>query len=128
MEETDASVATLHALRALGITLVLDDFGTGYSSLAYVRRFPIDVLKIDRSFVADLDSEDAEDAGAIVEAIVNMARGLRVKVVAEGIETVAHAERLIALGCATGQGFLYARPVPPDEVPALAGRAPLATV
>jgi diguanylate cyclase (GGDEF)-like protein len=128
MEETDASVATLHALRGLGITLVLDDFGTGYSSLAYVRRFPIDVLKIDRSFVADLDSGDAEDAGAIVEAIVNMARGLRVNVVAEGIETVAHAERLIALGCATGQGFLYARPVPPDEVPALAGRAPLATV
>src|SRR4029078_7707621 len=98
MEETDASVATLHALRALGVTLVLDDFGTGYSSLAYVRRFPIDVLKIDRSFVADLDSDDAETA-TIVEAIVNMARGMRVGVVAEGVETEQHAARLRELGC-----------------------------
>jgi diguanylate cyclase (GGDEF)-like protein len=119
MEETEASVATLHALRDLGITLVLDDFGTGYSSLAYVRRFPIDVLKIDRSFVADLDSHDAEDAGAIVEAIISMARGLRLHVVAEGIETTAHAERLIALGCTSGQGYLYSRPVPPGSIPAM---------
>jgi diguanylate cyclase (GGDEF)-like protein len=128
MEETDASVATLHALRDLGITLVLDDFGTGYSSLAYVRRFPIDVLKIDRSFVADLDSEDAGDAGAIVEAIVSMARGLRVHVVAEGIESPAHAERLQELGCTSGQGYLYARPLPPEDVPALIGRPLLSAV
>jgi diguanylate cyclase (GGDEF)-like protein len=119
MEETEASVATLHALRELGIVLVLDDFGTGYSSLAYLRRFPIDVLKIDRSFVADLDSEDADDAGAIVEAILGMARSLRVHVVAEGIETAGHAERLLALGCTSGQGYLYSRPVPPAAVAAL---------
>jgi diguanylate cyclase (GGDEF)-like protein len=126
MEETDASVATLHALRDLGITLVLDDFGTGYSSLAYVRRFPIDVLKIDRSFVADLDSEEAGDAGAIVEAIVSMARALRVDVVAEGVETAAHAERLLALGCTSGQGYLYAKPLPPEDVAGLVGRPLLA--
>jgi diguanylate cyclase (GGDEF)-like protein len=122
MEETEAGVATLHALRELGIPIVLDDFGTGYSSLAYVRRFPIDVLKIDRSFVADLDAADAEDGGAIVEAIVSMARSLRVGVVAEGIETAAHAERLVALGCTTGQGFLYSRPVPADALTAMLDR------
>jgi EAL domain-containing protein (putative c-di-GMP-specific phosphodiesterase class I) len=126
MEETEASVATLNELRELGIGLVLDDFGTGYSSLAYVRRFPIDVLKIDRSFVADLDADDADDASAIVEAIVSMARSLRIDVVAEGIETAAHTERLVALGCTSGQGYLFARPVPPEAVAALREAATIA--
>ena len=95
--------------------MLLDDFGTGYSSLAYVKRFPIDVLKIDRSFTADLDRDDA-DTATIVEAIVNMARGLRVGVVAEGVETEQHAARLRELGCTSAQGYLFARPMSAADV------------
>lgn len=97
--------------------LVLDDFGTGYSSLSYLQRFPIDVLKIDRSFIAALD--DQEHSQPIIAAIINMAQGLNIDVVAEGIETPAQADKLQALGCRRGQGFLYARPLPADEISAL---------
>ena len=110
MDETGAAVETLQRLKDLGLKVLLDDFGTGYSSLAYVKRFPIDVLKIDRSFTADLDRDDA-DTATIVEAIVNMARGLRVGVVAEGVETEQHAARLRELGCTSAQGYLFARPM-----------------
>jgi diguanylate cyclase len=94
---------------------VLDDFGTGYSSLAYLRRFPIDGLKIDRRFIAAMDTS-AEDR-TIVEAIVKMAAGLRIGVVAEGVETIEQADSLTRLGCRLGQGFFYATPMPSDDVP-----------
>jgi Amt family ammonium transporter len=113
MEDAATTVATLKQMKELGIELMLDDFGTGYSSLAYVNRFPIDVLKIDRSFVAALDR--GEDAHAIVEAIISMARGLRVDVIAEGVEHAEQAEILRALGCRHVQGFLYAQPMPPED-------------
>jgi EAL domain-containing protein (putative c-di-GMP-specific phosphodiesterase class I) len=110
-------MTTIAALKRLGVILVLDDFGTGHSSLSYLQRFPIDVLKIDRSFIAALD--DQEHSQPIIAAIINMAQGLNIDVVAEGIETPTQADRLQAMGCQRGQGFLYARPLPADEISAL---------
>jgi EAL domain-containing protein (putative c-di-GMP-specific phosphodiesterase class I) len=118
MEQSEASIAVLQRLKDLGMTLLLDDFGTGYSSLAYANRFPIDILKIDRSFVSGLA---ANEASTIVGAIVNMSKGLGVGVVAEGIETEEQAERLRGLGCTRGQGYHYARPMPADAIDALLG-------
>jgi EAL domain-containing protein (putative c-di-GMP-specific phosphodiesterase class I) len=123
--ESEATAQTLVDLKALGLRLVLDDFGTGYSSLAYLRRFPIDGLKIDRRFIAAM-ATSAEDR-TIVEAIVKMAAGLRIDVVAEGVETIEQADSLTRLGCLLGQGFYYARPMPSDGVPAVLGSSlPLA--
>ena len=113
--ESEATAQTLVDLKALGLRLVLDDFGTGYSSLAYLRRFPIDGLKIDRRFIGAMDGS-AEDR-TIVEAIVNMAAGLQIDVVAEGVETIEQADTLMRLGCLHAQGFYYARPMPADDVP-----------
>ncbi|MBV9819659.1 MAG: amino acid permease [Solirubrobacterales bacterium] len=121
MEETETSMHCLHALKDLGITLVLDDFGTGYSSLAYVRRFPIDVIKIDRSFVADLESDG--EGVTIIQAILNMARGLRLDVIAEGVENAAQAELLQDLGCRMAQGWHYAAGMDGAAVQELQGRA-----
>ena len=112
MDESEAGVRTLRRLRDLGVRLVLDDFGTGYSSLSYLKHLPLDTIKIDRSFVAGL-SEDADRS--IVEAVVALAHGLRIGVVAEGIETEAQRRRLIELGCGLGQGYLFSRPVPAAE-------------
>jgi EAL domain-containing protein (putative c-di-GMP-specific phosphodiesterase class I) len=117
MEHEDITLSTLAAFKRLGVTLVLDDFGTGYSSLSYLQRFPIDALKIDRSFVAALGQDD--DSQPIISAIINMARGLKIEVVAEGIETRAQAGTLTSLGCRRAQGFLYARPLPADAMGAL---------
>jgi EAL domain-containing protein (putative c-di-GMP-specific phosphodiesterase class I) len=114
MEDPEAALATMNALTDLGVKLVLDDFGTGYSSLAYVQRFPIAVLKVDRSFVANLGEESSE--AAIVSAVVNMAHGLQVDVVAEGVETPTQAAALQALGCRYAQGYLYGRPMPAAEL------------
>jgi diguanylate cyclase (GGDEF)-like protein len=114
MEDPDAALAAMTELRALGVRLVLDDFGTGYSSLAYVQRFPIARLKIDRSFVADL-GEDSPGA-AIVAAVASMAHGLGVDVVAEGVETEEQAALVQELGCGYAQGFLYGRPVSAEEL------------
>ena len=119
MEDPDAALAAMTELRDLGVRLVLDDFGTGYSSLAYVQRFPIAMLKVDRSFVADLGENSP--GGAIVAAVANMARGLGVDVVAEGVETEAQAAALQALGCEYAQGYLYGRPVPAEEISILLG-------
>ena len=112
MDESEVGVRTLRRLRDLGVRLVLDDFGTGYSSLSYLKHLPLDTIKIDRSFVAGL-SEDADRS--IVEAVVPLAHGLRIGVVAEGIETEAQRRRLIELGCGLGQGYLFSRPVPAAE-------------
>ena len=121
MEESELVAENLRELKALGVSLVLDDFGTGYSSLAYLRRFPIDAIKIDRRFIAGL-GHDTDDS-TIVEAIVRMAAGLRLDVVAEGIETAEQAEILDAMGCRCGQGFLWSTPVAPDRAAALLGLA-----
>jgi EAL domain-containing protein (putative c-di-GMP-specific phosphodiesterase class I) len=120
MEETELSMRCLHALKQLGVSLVLDDFGTGYSSLAYVKRFPIDVIKIDRSFIADLEQDDRD--ATIVEAIIYMARGLRLEVVAEGVESQTQAASLNALNCKMAQGWLFARATSAEGIVDLLGR------
>jgi diguanylate cyclase (GGDEF)-like protein/PAS domain S-box-containing protein len=108
--------ATLRSLRVLGVRLSIDDFGAGYSSLGRLRSFPVDELKIDRSFVAEL--ADADDA-PLVDAILAMARSLDLRVVAEGIETCGQAASMRERGCTSGQGYLFSPPVPRDEIDAL---------
>ncbi|MCV2365958.1 bifunctional diguanylate cyclase/phosphodiesterase [Paucibacter sp. DJ1R-11] len=110
MDEADGSTAQLHALRALGLHLAIDDFGTGYSSLAYLRRFPINRLKIDRSFITDL-MRRSEDA-AIVQALIQLSHSLGLTVVAEGVEDLSQEACLRDWGCDLMQGYVYARPVP----------------
>jgi len=113
VEDSDAVLQRLSALRARGITLALDDFGTGYSSLGYLHRFPVQVLKIDRSFVAGMDSADGL---AVLDAIVAMAGSLHLDLVAEGIEDEVQLLRLQSLGCPTGQGYLFSRPVSVEAI------------
>ena len=107
-------IEVLRAVRALGAHVAVDDFGTGYSSLSYLRRLPIDVVKIDRSFVAELD--DRRNA-AVARAIVDLARTLELSCVAEGVETAEQAARLVLLGCEHAQGFLWCKPVPAAQLP-----------
>lgn len=114
MADAEVSMAVLGELRDLGVQLAVDDFGTGYSSLAYLKRFPVTVVKIDRSFVRGL-GEDPDDT-AIVGAIVSLARALNMDVTAEGVETELQLCELRRLGCRRVQGFLLARPEPPDLV------------
>ena len=110
MENAQETLAALHTLRELGVRLSIDDFGTGYSSLSYLKRFPVDIIKIDRSFVRDIP-QDADDA-AIVTAILALAHSLRLEVVAEGVETPAQRRFLHALDCDLLQGYLISPPVP----------------
>ena len=117
LEDREATLETLRELKAMGIGVAIDDFGTGYSSLAYLKRFPLDTLKIDRSFVRDL-AEDADDR-AIVSAIIAMAASLELEVLAEGVETAGQAALLRALGCSRMQGYLFSRPVPAAQIAAL---------
>ncbi|MEZ5626185.1 MAG: EAL domain-containing protein [Rhodocyclaceae bacterium] len=112
MGDTTLLIEQLARLKALGLRLAVDDFGTGYSCLAYLRRLPVDKLKIDRAFVGDM-SEDADDA-SIVRAIIQMAEGLGVRTTAEGVESAHQHAMLEALGCAEGQGYFYARPMPAE--------------
>jgi diguanylate cyclase (GGDEF)-like protein/PAS domain S-box-containing protein len=113
MQDSAEHVAKLHALRDLGMRVSVDDFGTGYSSLSYLRNLPIDYLKIDRSFVRDMNI-DGNDA-AIVRAIISMASSLRLGTVAEGVETVEQASQLVALGCAIAQGYYFSKPIPAED-------------
>lgn len=110
MENTDQAIAILHQLKALGITLMVDDFGTGYSSLSYLQRFPVDIVKIDQSFVKGMTTNPKDEE--IVRAILNLAQILGLRVVAEGIETAEHLARLRQLGCSHGQGYFFSRPLP----------------
>jgi ammonium transporter, Amt family len=112
--DTDVCIETLRRLKRLGLEIALDDFGTGYSSMSYLKRFPIDTLKIDRAFVAECDV-NAEDA-AICTAILSLARGLGLKTLAEGVETPGQLEFLRREGCQFYQGFFFRRPMPVEEV------------
>jgi diguanylate cyclase (GGDEF)-like protein len=120
MEDIDESKSVLHSLKSLGIGLKLDDFGTGYSCLKYLCQFPFDSLKIDRSFTKELNKNNIE-IEEIVRTIVQMAGNLKMEVVAEGVETVAHVTRLQELGCKYGQGFLFSRPVNAASAEAMLG-------
>jgi diguanylate cyclase (GGDEF)-like protein/PAS domain S-box-containing protein len=113
MHDAERINIAMQALKALGVDIAVDDFGTGYSSLSYLKRFPVDRLKIDKSFVRDIHS-DPDDA-AIVVAIITLGHALGLKVVAEGVETLAHVEFLRAHHCDEIQGYYYSRPVPADE-------------
>ena len=121
MDRSEASLGVLQQLRALGVRVVLDDFGTGYSSLAYLRQLPLDTIKVDRSFVTDLDVRDPNVG--IIRAVVSLAHGLGITVVAEGIETDEQARRLRELGCDMGQGYAWAHPADPDPRSASSWRA-----
>ncbi len=117
LEKSSEVLATLHALRALGVRISMDDFGTGYSSLSYLRSFPFDKIKIDQSFVRDLASN--RDAQAIVRSIISLGKGLGVTITAEGVETEAEVECLRREGCHEGQGFLFSRARPNSEIAGL---------
>jgi EAL domain-containing protein (putative c-di-GMP-specific phosphodiesterase class I) len=112
MQHTDVTLTTLQRLKAIGVSIAIDDFGTGYSSLAYLKRFPVDKLKIDRTFVDDVP-HDREQA-AIVSAIVALAHALEIEVIGEGVENDAQREFLNGCGCDYIQGFLIGRPEDPD--------------
>jgi predicted signal transduction protein with EAL and GGDEF domain len=123
VQDVAATVGTLQALKALGVRLAIDDFGTGYSSLSYLRQFPIDILKIDRSFISSLDG--SKDSTALVRSILDLSSTLRLETVAEGIEESDQREVLLGLGAQRGQGYLFARPMGPDDLgDLLAGRTP----
>lgn len=117
MENTDRNFDVLRALNERGVGLSIDDFGTGYSSLAYLKRMPIDTLKIDRSFVKDI-TDDSDDA-AVVQAIIAMAHNLRLRVVAEGTETAEQVKFLRTQGCDETQGFYFSKPLPANEIRAM---------
>jgi EAL domain-containing protein (putative c-di-GMP-specific phosphodiesterase class I) len=108
---------TLKRLRAMGFSIALDDFGTGYSSLSYLQRYPINKIKIDRSFVANLGAD--MESEAVVGAIIKLAQALNLAVIAEGVETTDQRARLAAAGCSEVQGYLYSRPVPRHEIDVL---------
>ena len=110
----DVAARALQSLRALGVRVALDDFGLGYSSLGHLKALPVDVVKVDRSFIADV-CESAQDQ-AVVEALLTIARRTGVTVVAEGVETVEQDALLRGMGCPVVQGFLYGRPSAPHEV------------
>lgn len=112
MADTDAAAASLRALRSLGLHLSVDDFGTGYSSLTYLKRFPVEAIKVDRSFVSGLGLE-ADDT-SIVDAVIRLGHSLGLTVVAEGVETPLQLNRLREFGCDRGQGYLFGRPRPAD--------------
>jgi EAL domain-containing protein (putative c-di-GMP-specific phosphodiesterase class I) len=116
MEDVEHSRKQILAIKELGVRVLVDDFGTGYSSLALLKKFEVDVLKVDRSFVNDVP-RDPEDC-AILSAVVSMARALKMDVVAEGVETIEQREYLASLGCHQGQGYFFSRPVRPEELTA----------
>jgi diguanylate cyclase (GGDEF)-like protein len=121
MENAEAATIMFKQLRALGIQLSIDDFGTGYSSLSYLHRFPVNYLKIDKSFVGRMT--EASDNAEIVRTILTLARNLGLEVIAEGVETDHQNKQLKALGCDYGQGYLFSRPIDSDAVPALLANA-----
>jgi EAL domain-containing protein (putative c-di-GMP-specific phosphodiesterase class I) len=114
IEDSAQSAATLSQLKGLGVRLAIDDFGTGFSSLGYLRRFPIDVLKIDGSFIASLSG--GQEQRAVVNAILRLGETLHLETVAEGIEEATQVADLRAMGATFGQGYFFARALPADEI------------
>jgi EAL domain-containing protein (putative c-di-GMP-specific phosphodiesterase class I) len=114
MNDSDTTINTLRELKGLGIQLAVDDFGTGYSSLSYLSKFPVDCLKIDRSFISKLSEGD--EGSALTAAIVRIGETLKLKTVAEGIERPDQLEALRRINCGLGQGFLFAKPMPFEEI------------
>jgi EAL domain-containing protein (putative c-di-GMP-specific phosphodiesterase class I) len=123
MADAGRSCELLAQLKAMGVQLAIDDFGTGYSNLNYLKRFPVDKLKLDQSFVRDIES-DGDDL-AISRAVVAMAHGLRLTVVAEGVECAGQLELLAGLGCDLVQGYLFSPPVPAESFARLLVDGPL---
>ena len=115
--DLDRAAEVLRQVKALGVRVALDDFGTGYSSLAYMRALPIDILKIDRSFVADLSTSEMENT--LTGAILALARSLRLDQIAEGVEDAAQAQWLSRHACGQAQGYHFARPMPAERISAL---------
>lgn len=113
IDDPEHTVEVLDQIRALGITLAIDDFGTGYSSLSYLQRFPLDILKIDRSFLKQIHSSDPQQA-TLTKAIIALGHNLEMKIVAEGVETRTQLEFLCRQGCDFAQGFYISPPVPPQ--------------
>jgi diguanylate cyclase (GGDEF)-like protein len=120
MQGAERAIAIMHRLKSLGIKLALDDFGTGYSSLSYLKRFPLDVLKVDQSFVRNITTDPGD--AAITRAVVMLARSFGMSVIAEGVETTEHLQFIANLGCEEYQGYLFSKPVPVPEAAALLGR------
>jgi len=122
MRDFEQAQQAMYALKALGVRLALDDFGTGYSSLSYVRRLPLDKIKIDRSFIAEIENDAT--CASIVKSVIDLARNLGLACVVEGVEHAAQLEILAGLGCTSVQGFLFAQPMPADEIVAYLARCP----
>ena len=118
IQDSSGARETMNSLRTLGVHVALDDFGTGYSSLAYLRSFPLDKLKIDRAFTNALDHDEEGEASAIVRAIIQLATALKLRTTAEGVETASQMEALRARGCSDMQGYYFAKPIPPEKIPA----------
>ena len=117
MRDPASTLERISQLKALGISVAVDGFGSGYSSLAYLRRFPVDILKIDRSFIASMTS--SEHSSALIHSLVQLGKSLGLDTVAEGIEERQQLEQLRDEKCDTGQGFLYAKPLSPQELEVL---------
>jgi len=120
LEDVNNATMIMQACREFGVHFALDDFGTGYSSLTYFKRLPIDLLKIDQSFVRDM-LNDPDDL-SIVEGVIGLAKAFRRQVIAEGVETASHVERLLSLGCNLMQGYAIAKPMPGTELPGWVSR------
>jgi EAL domain-containing protein (putative c-di-GMP-specific phosphodiesterase class I) len=117
MGDVDYDLDILRRLKSLGVQISIDDFGTGYSNLAYLKNFPVDVIKVDQSFVSGLETS-LEDR-SIVEAVIGLARALSLRVIAEGIETTGQMEELMALGCELGQGYYFSKPLSAEQTTVL---------
>jgi diguanylate cyclase (GGDEF)-like protein/PAS domain S-box-containing protein len=124
LQDTEATLTTLHRLKALGVRIAMDDFGTGYSSLSYLQRFPFDKVKIDRCFTRDLGLTQQSDA--IIRAVAGLCQGLDMRTTAEGVETEEQFRALARKGCAEAQGYLFSRPCPAGEIPEMLARLSLA--
>jgi EAL domain-containing protein (putative c-di-GMP-specific phosphodiesterase class I) len=122
MGDLDVAIETLDRMKALGVGIAIDDFGTGYSSLSCLERFPIDSLKIDRSFIAKMGQQGENPE--ILRAILTLARNLGIEVIAEGVETETQLGQLLALGCGLAQGYLFSRPIDREAVRALLSDPP----
>jgi EAL domain-containing protein (putative c-di-GMP-specific phosphodiesterase class I) len=121
MRDAEATIARLNRLKKLGVMVAIDDFGTGYSSLSYLRQFPVDVLKIDRSFVAEMTR--SPDAAALIHALVELGRTLGLVTLAEGIEEQKQLDGLRIEQCDQGQGFIFSRPAAASEIEELLDRS-----